>query len=89
MIVKKLLLKDFRNYEELSLTDIDPKINLILGENAQGKTNLIEAIYFLSCGRSFRSATEERLIREGKQSMRRLRLEERWKPLFFMIKRGA
>lgn len=65
MIVKKLLLKDFRNYEELSLTDIDPKINLILGENAQGKTNLIEAIYFLSCGRSFRSATEERLIREG------------------------
>ena len=68
MIVKKLLLKDFRNYEELSLTDIDPKINLILGENAQGKTNLIEAIYFLSCGRS---------------------LEERWKPLFFMIKRGA
>ena len=64
MILRELYLKDFRNYEELALRDINPKLNLIVGENAQGKTNLIEAIYFLSCGRSFRSATEERLIKE-------------------------
>lgn len=68
MILRELFLKDFRNYEELLLTDIHPRLNLIIGDNAQGKTNLVEAIYFLSCGRSFRQATEERLIRENAQA---------------------
>lgn len=68
MILNELHLKDFRNYEDLVIKDINPNLNLIVGENAQGKTNLIEAIYFLSCGRSFRTATEDRLIRENCKS---------------------
>ena len=52
MKLTRLRLFDFRNYETLDLT-LDPGVNLILGENAQGKTNLLEAVGYLSTGRSF------------------------------------
>ena len=55
---------DFRNYETLDLT-LDPGVNLILGENAQGKTNLLEAVGYLSTGRSFRTQKTQELIRFG------------------------
>ena len=54
MKLTRLRLFDFRNYETLDLT-LDPGVNLILGENAQGKTNLLEAVGYLSTGRSFRT----------------------------------
>ena len=44
MIVKELKLKNFRNYEE-EIFEFDDKINIIHGSNAQGKTNILEAIY--------------------------------------------
>ena len=49
-----LQLRDFRNYGEISLT-FDPGVNLIVGDNAQGKTNLLEAIGYLGSGKSFRA----------------------------------
>ena len=50
-----LTLYDFRNYAHLEAQFV-PGVNLILGENAQGKTNLLEAVAYLSTGRSFRTA---------------------------------
>ena len=64
MYIKNIELKDFRNYENLSLT-FDPHVNLILGKNAQGKTNLLEAVYLTSIGKSFRTNRLSELIRFG------------------------
>ena len=64
MRLSRLRLYDFRNYEQLQL-ELDPGVNLILGENAQGKTNLLEAVSYLSTGRSFRTAKTQELIRFG------------------------
>ena len=54
MHLVSLKLRNFRNYKEETIV-FDPKVNLIIGENGAGKTNLLEAIYFLSTGRSFRT----------------------------------
>ena len=64
MYIKNIELKNFRNYENLSLT-FDPHVNLILGKNAQGKTNLLEAVYLTSIGKSFRTNRLSELIRFG------------------------
>ncbi len=64
MRVDSLFLQDFRNYKTLSL-DLSPGVNLIVGENAQGKTNLLEAISYLSMGKSFRTARQAELVRFG------------------------
>ena len=62
MILKEIKLRQFRNYEALTL-EFSPGINVFLGENAQGKTNLMEAIYSLSMARSPRTANEKEMIR--------------------------
>lgn len=54
MYLKRLLLRNFRNYSHAEVV-FSPFVNLIQGENGQGKTNLLEAIHFLSTGRSFRA----------------------------------
>lgn len=64
MQINKLGLRNFRNYEEETFL-FDPGVNLILGENAQGKTNLLEAIFYLSAGHGFRTRKEGELIRFG------------------------
>ena len=64
MYITKTELKNFRNYENLSL-DFHRKVNLILGKNAQGKTNLLESIYVVSIGRSFRTNKDSDLIKFG------------------------
>lgn len=61
MFMKKLELKNFRNYSHLLLT-FQNKVNVILGENAQGKTNLIEAIHVLALSKSHRTAKDKELI---------------------------
>ncbi|GAB5411804.1 MAG: DNA replication/repair protein RecF [Chlamydiales bacterium] len=66
-MLKRLRLKNFRNFEKLEV-QFDPKINLIVGPNAIGKTSLLEAIHFLSTGRSFRTAHLHELIRHGENS---------------------
>lgn len=63
-MIRKLGLSDFRNYQSLSLV-FNSKTNLIIGENGQGKTNLLEAIYYLSFLRSFKTSHIEHLKRIG------------------------
>ncbi|GBC95441.1 DNA replication and repair protein RecF [bacterium HR16] len=64
MRLLELYLSNFRNYESLHLVP-DAGLNLITGENAQGKTNLLEAIYLLATGRALRAGRDEELIRWG------------------------
>ena len=64
MELRKIDLRNFRNYEEISLT-FDPGVNLIVGQNAQGKTNLLEAVAYLGSGRSFRAQKQAELIHFG------------------------
>jgi len=64
MRLNNLKLRGFRNYTELD-ADFDPGVNLILGDNAQGKTNLLEAIFYLSTGHGFRTRKESELIQFG------------------------
>ena len=64
MILKRLQLTNFRSYPTLDL-EFGDGANLILGSNASGKTNLAEAIYFLSLARSWRTLEEKNLIRSG------------------------
>ncbi len=64
MHISHLRLTDFRNFAGLEL-ELDPRGAALLGDNGQGKTNLLESIYYLQIFRSFRGATDERLIRLG------------------------
>ena len=61
MYIQELSLRSYRNYDQLSLS-FDHKINVIIGENAQGKTNLMEAIYVLAFARSHRTPRDKELI---------------------------
>ncbi len=62
----EIQLQDFRNYESLSLS-FDPGVNLIVGSNAQGKTNLLEAIGYLGSGKSFRAQKIGEMVRFGRE----------------------
>ena len=62
MWIKKLKLNNFRNYQFQEI-EFDKNINIIYGENAQGKTNIIESIFLSSVGKSFRTNKEKELIK--------------------------
>lgn len=64
MLLKSLHLSNVRNYGQLELEPA-PGLNVFVGRNAQGKSNLLEAISLLGTGKSFRTARERDLIREG------------------------
>ena len=64
MYLNRLELRDWRSYRE-AVVEFDPAVNLITGENAQGKTNLLEAVGYLSSGSSFRTRTASELTRFG------------------------
>ena len=64
MNVTELRLRDFRNYRELEI-GFEPGVNLIVGDNAQGKTNLLEALVYLGSGKSFRTQRGAELVRFG------------------------
>lgn len=61
MRIERLELEGFRNYV-CQTADFDSRCNVICGENAQGKTNLLEAIVYLSCGKSPRAKTDREMI---------------------------
>ena len=62
MIVQSLELENFRSYEKLKL-DFHEGINIFYGDNAQGKTNILEAIYLCSTNKSHRSSRDREMIR--------------------------
>ena len=64
MQLNEIYLRSFRNYEEATVT-FEPGVNLIVGDNAQGKTNLLEAISYLGSGKSFRTMKTGEMIRFG------------------------
>ncbi len=64
MRLNNISLRNFRNYEDLTL-DFSPGVNLIVGDNAQGKTNLLEAIAYLGSGKSFRALKTGEMVRFG------------------------
>lgn len=64
MVCKKVQIKDFRNIISQQV-EFDDGVNVIFGENAQGKTNLLEAIYYVSVGKSFRANHNSEIIRFG------------------------
>jgi DNA replication and repair protein RecF len=62
MYIKKVLLENFRNYEKQEIT-LNENINIIYGNNAQGKTNIIESIFLCAYGKSFRAKKDSDLIK--------------------------
>lgn len=69
MYIKSVELKNFRNYKELEV-DFHKNINIFLGQNAQGKTNLLESLYITSMGKSFRTNKDKELICFGEDFCR-------------------
>ena len=62
MYIESLELKNFRNYEELSIV-LDPGTNILYGDNAQGKTNVLEAVYLCGTTKSHRGSKDKEMIR--------------------------
>ena len=86
-----LKLRDFRNYESLEL-EFDPGVNLIVGSNAQGKTNLLEAVCYAGSGRSFRTQKQGELIRfhaDFAEIEAQVHAEERQQSLRLVLFSGA
>ncbi|MGD9152692.1 MAG: DNA replication/repair protein RecF [Gammaproteobacteria bacterium] len=65
MVLSHLEVTDFRNIDHISI-DLDEHLNIFIGENGSGKTSLLEAIYHLSFGRSFRTRNPSKVIQFGK-----------------------
>src|ERR1041385_5540091 len=64
MFLRELKLRTFRNYSDLEFRP-SPGLNILVGENAQGKSNILEAIYLLATTRSLRASRESELITNG------------------------
>lgn len=69
MYIKNINIKNFRNYDKLSL-EFNKGINIIYGNNGQGKTNLLESLYFLALTKSHRSYIDNNLIKDNKDSFK-------------------
>ena len=67
LVISALTVRDFRNIPSLSL-EPSPGVNVIYGDNAQGKTNLVEALYLLTGQKSFRQTRETDLVRFGQKT---------------------
>ena len=67
MLARKITVSDFRNISNATVC-FEEGINVLCGDNAEGKTNLLEAIYFASIGKSFRGNHTNEMIRFGQIS---------------------
>lgn len=67
MHLKQLVLKNFKNYDNLNLKFLE-KVNIIHGKNGQGKTNIIESIYYLLNSESFKSITDNEIVKTNKNN---------------------
>ena len=66
MIIKSLKLKNYRNYELLNMA-FDSRTNILYGDNAQGKTNILEALYLSGTTKSHRGTKDRDMIRFGEE----------------------
>ena len=64
MVIKSLKLKNYRNYDLLDIT-FDPGTNILYGDNAQGKTNILEALYISGTTKSHRGTKDRDIIQFG------------------------
>ena len=64
MIINKLKLTNYRNYDNLDI-NLNEKLNIIIGKNAQGKTNILESIYVLALTKSYMSVNDKNLVKFG------------------------
>lgn len=86
MYLTKLKLINFRNYKELQL-NFHPKVNVFIGNNAQGKTNILEAIYLTGTGKSFRTNKDRDLIKfDKKQAYIKLDGEKKYSDMVVELK---
>ncbi len=83
MIIKNIQLQNFRNYKKLDL-NLHEKFNIIYGNNAQGKTNILESIFLCGTGRSHRTSKEKELIQFGTENFH-IKLEVEKKNLDILI----
>lgn len=67
MKIESLKIRNFRNYENLDIK-FDDKVNIFIGKNAQGKTNLLESIFYCCIGKSFKSCKDKEIIKWGEES---------------------
>ena len=65
--IKKIKIKNFRNYESEEI-NLEKNINIFYGQNAQGKTNIIESIFLCSLGKSFRTKKDKEMIKLNEQN---------------------
>src|SRR5688572_6919150 len=65
MTIKALRISNFRNFAYIEIKPVLSSLNIICGNNGDGKTSLLEAIYYLGLGRSFRTSTVSRLLKHG------------------------
>ena len=66
MIIKKLQLSNFRNYEGLTI-EFSEGVNLLYGDNAKGKTNILEAVFMIATTKSIRGSKDKDMIRFGQE----------------------
>ena len=69
MLIKKIQLNDYRNYSQYSI-EFDPRLNIIIGKNGVGKTNILESIIVVSNIKSFRTLDDKDLIQQNKDYLR-------------------
>lgn len=69
MIIRKLSLINYRNYKKLTI-QLHPSTNIFIGNNAQGKTNILESIYFLAITKSYRTTNDHYLIKNQESCLK-------------------
>ena len=69
MLIKTLQLNDYRNYTYYK-TEFDPNLNIIIGKNGIGKTNILESIIVVSNAKSFRTLYDQNLIKKDKEYLK-------------------
>ena len=81
-MIRSLRLQNFRSYSDYT-TELAPGVNIVVGPNASGKTNLLEAIYVINRGKSFK-VSDKNLIKHGEQWARIDIVDDKgkrnWKP---------
>ncbi len=91
MIVKDLTLLNFRNYKELEI-EFSDGVNVIYGQNGQGKTNIVEAVFFCSSARSHRTNSDSDMIMYGENECKMkldFRKEDREEEIEIILRRNS